>query len=82
MSTVRQSIMMGQSYSISTEGLNHVAPKWNNRSSKVDHLLFSLGQWCAMVAYQIPCNKVAQVSHFLDPTHFNPAGKGSIYLCV
>ena len=81
MPTVGQSIMMGQSYSISTEGLNHV-PKWSNRSSKVSHLVFSLGQWCTIVADQILCDKVAQVSHFLDPTHFNPAGKGNIHLCV
>ena len=40
--------------SIAIEGLNHV-PKWSNRSSKVVHLVFSLGQWCAIVAYQIPC---------------------------
>ena len=35
MPTAPQSTMMGQSYSISIEGLNHVAPKWSNRSSKV-----------------------------------------------
>ena len=40
--------------STAIEGLYHVAPKWSNRSSKVDHLGFSLGQWCAIVAYQIP----------------------------
>ena len=53
MPTVPQSTMMDQSYSISIEGLNHVVPKWSNRSSKVGHLVFSLGQWCAIVAYQI-----------------------------
>ena len=55
MPTVPQSTMMGQSYSIAIEGLNHVMPKWSNGSSKVGHLVFSLGQWCAIVAYQIPC---------------------------
>ena len=54
MPTVPQSTMMGQSHSISIEGLNHVAPKYGNRSSKMDHLVFPLGQWCAIVAYQIP----------------------------
>ena len=54
MPTAPQSTMMGQLYSISIEGLNHVAPKWSNRSSKVGHLVFSLDQWCAIVAYQIP----------------------------
>ena len=50
-----QSTMMDQSCSISIEGLNHVVPIWSNRSSKVGHLVFSLGHWCAIVAYQIPC---------------------------
>ena len=54
MPTVPQSTMMDQSYSISIEGLNHVAPKWSNRSSKVGHLVFSLDQWCTIVVYQIP----------------------------
>ena len=54
MLTMPQSTMMSQSYSISIEGLNQVASKWSNRFSKVDHLVFSLGQWCATVAYQIP----------------------------
>ena len=54
MSTVPQSTMMGQSYSVSTEGLNHAAPKWSNKSSTVGHLVFSLGKWYAIVAYQIP----------------------------
>ena len=54
MPTAAQSGIMGQSYSISIKGLNHVAPKWSNRSSKVGHLVFSLGQWCAIAAYQIP----------------------------
>ena len=53
MPTALQSTMMDQSYSISIEGLNHVAPKWSNRSSKVGHLVVPLGQWCAIVAYQI-----------------------------
>ena len=61
-STVPQETMMGQTYSILIERLNHVAPKWSNRSSKVGHLVFSLGhllghllgQWCAIVAYQTP----------------------------
>ena len=53
MPTAPQSTMMDQSYSISIEGLDHVAPKWSNRSSKVGHLVFLLGQWCAIVAYQI-----------------------------
>ena len=35
-----QSTMMGRSCGISIKGLNHVAPKWSNRSSKV---VFSLG---------------------------------------
>ena len=43
MATVPQSTMMGQSYSISIEGLNHIAPKWSYRSSKVGYLVFSLG---------------------------------------
>ena len=54
MPTAAQATMMDQSYSISIEGLNHVAPKWSNRSSKVGHLVFSSGQWCAIAAYQIP----------------------------
>ena len=54
MPTAPQSTMMGQSYSISIEGLNHVVPKWSNRSSKVGHLVFSLGQWSPIVAYQMP----------------------------
>ena len=55
--TAPQSTMMDQSYSILIEGLNHVAPKWSNRVSKVGHLMFSLGQWYAILAYQIPwCN--------------------------
>ena len=29
-------------------------PKWSNRSSKMVHIVFSLGQWCTIVAYQIP----------------------------
>ena len=49
-----QSTMMDQSYSISIAELNHVAPKWSNRSSNVGHLVVPLGQWCAIVAYQIP----------------------------
>ena len=52
-SYIPQSTMMGQSYSISIEGLNHVVPKWSNWSSKVGHLVFSLDQWCVIVAYQI-----------------------------
>ena len=47
--------MMDQSHSISIEGLNDVVEKWSNGSSKVGHLVFSLGQWCVIVAYQIPC---------------------------
>ena len=47
--------IMGQSYSVSIEGLNHVAPKWNNRSYKVGHLVFLLGRRCTIMAYQIPC---------------------------
>ena len=58
MPTAPQSTMMGQSYSISIEGLNHVAPKWSNRSSKVGYLVFPLGQWCVIVAYQIQCQKI------------------------
>ena len=54
MPTVSQSTMMGQSYNISVEGLNHVVSKWSNRSSKVGLLVFLLGKWCAKVAYQIP----------------------------
>ena len=50
--TASQSTMMNQSYSISIEELNHVMPKWSNRPSKVGHLVFSLGQWYAMVAHQ------------------------------
>ena len=42
--TASQSTMMGQSYSISIEGLNHVVPKWSNRYSRVGHLVFSLGK--------------------------------------
>ena len=61
--------MMGQSYSISIEGLNHSAPKWSYRSSKVGYLVFSLGQWCAIVAYQIPW--LVSVSVFV-----------SVYLCM
>ena len=38
MPTAPQSTMMGQSSSISIEELNHVGPKWSNRSSKVGHL--------------------------------------------
>ena len=41
----RQSTMMDQSYSISVEGLKHVAPQSSNDSSKVGHLVFLLGQW-------------------------------------
>ena len=41
-------------YSISIESVKHVAPKWSDRSSKVDHLVLSLSQWCTIVAYQIP----------------------------
>ena len=52
--TASQSTMMGQSYSVSTEGLNHVVLKWSNRSFTVGHLVFSLGKCCAIVAYQIP----------------------------
>ena len=54
MPTLPQSTKMDQSYSIAIEGLNHVVPKWSNRSSKVGHLVFSLSQWCTIVAYQIP----------------------------
>ena len=54
MPTAPQSTMMDQSYSVSMEGLNHTVPKWNNRSSIVGHLVFSLGKWCTIVAYQIP----------------------------
>ena len=39
---------------ISTEGLDHVVRQWSNKFSKVGHLLFSLGQWCTIVVYQIP----------------------------
>ena len=39
---------------ISIEGLDHVVRQWNNKFSKVGHLVFSLGQWCTIVAYQIP----------------------------
>ena len=46
--------MMDQSYSISIEGLDHVVRQWSNKFSKVGHLVFSLGQWCTIVAYQIP----------------------------
>ena len=35
-----QATMMGQSHSISIEGLNNVALKWSNRYSKVSHLVF------------------------------------------
>ena len=42
-------------FTISIEGLRHAAPKWNNKSSKVGHLVISLGQWYIIVAYQIPC---------------------------
>ena len=45
MPTAPQSTLMDQSYSISIEGLNHVVPKWSHRSSKVGHLVFTLGQW-------------------------------------
>ena len=38
MPTTPQSTMMGQSYSVWIEGLNHFVPKWSNRSSKVGHL--------------------------------------------
>ena len=58
MPTAPQSTMMGQSYSISTEGLNHVVPKWSNRSFEMGHLVSSFDQWCAVVAYQIPCLKL------------------------
>ena len=51
MPTVPQSAMMVQSCSVSIEGLYLVVPKWSNRSSKV---VFSLDQWCTIVAYQIP----------------------------
>ena len=54
MPTMSQSTVMGQLCSISIEGLKHVAPKWNNDSSKVHLLVLSLGQWCGIVAYQIP----------------------------
>ena len=48
MVTVPQLTMMGQSYNSSIEGLNHIVPKWNNRSSKVSHLVFLLDQWCVI----------------------------------
>ena len=54
MPTAPNSTMMDQSYGISIEGLNYVAPKWSDRSSKVGHLVFSLDQWYAIVPYQIP----------------------------
>ena len=44
MPTAPQSTMMDQSYSVSTEGLNHAAPMWSDRSSMVGHLVFSLGK--------------------------------------
>ena len=40
-------------HSISIEGLKDIVPKWNNRSSKVGHLVFPISQWCIMVVYQI-----------------------------
>ena len=55
MPTMPQSTVMSQSHSVSIEGLNHVAPKWSNRSSKLSHLVFPLGQWCIIVAYLILC---------------------------
>ena len=74
MPAVPQSTTIDQLYSISIKGLNRVAPKWSNRvaSSNVGHLEFSLGQWCAIVRYQIPCRKYVynycsmQVNHGLD----------------
>ena len=59
--------IMGQSYSISIEGLKHVAPKWSNRSSKLGQLVFSLGQWSAIVAYQISYTKTH--THIHTRTH-------------
>ena len=56
MQTASQSTMMGKSCSASVEGLNHVVPKWSNKSSKLDHLVFSLSQRFVIVAYQIPCS--------------------------
>ena len=54
MPTMAQSTVMGQLCSILIEGLKHVAPKWNNGSSKVDLLELPLGQGYGIVAYQIP----------------------------
>ena len=66
--------MMGQLYSISIERLNHVSPKWSNRSSKMGHLEFSLGQWCAIVAYQNLGIKLCWIGHelpsFLLPGYY------------
>ena len=55
MPTAPQSTMMDQLYSISIEGLNHVAPKSSNSYSNVGHLEFPSGQWCTIVAYRISC---------------------------
>ena len=65
---------MDQSYIIAIEGLNHVVPKWSNRSSKVGHLVFSLGQWCAIVAYQIPC-----LSGYVVPIYTSQACHDDLY---
>ena len=54
MPTAPQSTMMGQSYSVSMEGLNHTVPKWSNRSSTVGHLVFSLGKWCTKWLIKYP----------------------------
>ena len=53
MPTTPQSTTMDQLYTVSIEGLNRVALKWSNRSSNVGHLEFLLGQWCAIMAYQL-----------------------------
>ena len=55
MAAATQSVMMYQSYSgISIKKLNHVVSKLSNISSRVGHLVFSLGQWSAIGAYKVP----------------------------
>ena len=64
MPTAPQSILvLSQSYSISIDGLNHVAQKWSNSSSKVGHLVFPLGQQYAIVTYQIPYTPANSYTH-------------------
>ena len=42
---------------ISIERLNSVVLKWSNSTSRLSHLVFQMGQWSAIEAYQISCIK-------------------------